>query len=108
MNTKIHFFVLHTFCWFIPLYNKMCIMLYCIISFLWLAMISYAQDNDDDRQRELKARLSPLQYEVTQKCGTERPFSGAYYDFYEEGKYSCVVCGNLLFSSEKKYDSGSG
>jgi len=49
---------------------------------------------------EWKARLTPLQYEVTRNKGTERPFTGQYFDFYEKGNYYCVNCGSLLFNSE--------
>ncbi|MBE9548744.1 MAG: peptide-methionine (S)-S-oxide reductase MsrA [Proteobacteria bacterium] len=52
--------------------------------------------------------LTPEQYQVTQQCGTEPPFSGAYVNHHETGVYSCVVCGNQLFDSASKYDSGSG
>lgn len=52
--------------------------------------------------------LTLEQYEITQKKGTEPPFTGKYYDFKEKGIYQCVRCGNELFSSETKYDSGSG
>ena len=52
--------------------------------------------------------LTPEQYQVTQQCGTEPPFSGAYVNHHETGIYSCVVCGNQLFDSSSKYDSGSG
>lgn len=57
---------------------------------------------------ELRQRLTPLQYEVTQRAGTERAFSGEYWDTKDPGTYRCVVCGEPLFSSETKYDSGSG
>lgn len=57
---------------------------------------------------EWKEELSPEQYRVTRKGGTERPFTGKYYDFDEPGTYKCVCCGNELFSSETKFDSGSG
>jgi peptide-methionine (R)-S-oxide reductase len=57
---------------------------------------------------ELKARLTPLQYEVTQRAGTERAFSGAYCDVKDPGTYHCIVCDEALFSSETKYDSRSG
>jgi peptide-methionine (R)-S-oxide reductase len=57
---------------------------------------------------ELKKRLTPLQYEVTQEAGTERPFSGAYWDNHDDGMYRCVVCGETLFRSTEKYDSRSG
>jgi peptide-methionine (R)-S-oxide reductase len=52
--------------------------------------------------------LSPEQYHVTQEKGTEHPFSGALVHHKENGTYSCVVCETVLFSSEHKYDSGSG
>jgi len=57
---------------------------------------------------ELRARLTPLQYEVTQRAGTERAFSGAYYNTKDSGTYHCIVCDQALFSSDTKYDSGSG
>jgi len=62
-------------------------------------------DPDDS---DLKARLSEQQYHVTQNKGTEAPFSGEYVDHKEDGKYHCVCCGAELFSSDHKYDSGSG
>jgi peptide-methionine (R)-S-oxide reductase len=57
---------------------------------------------------ELRERLSPLQYEVTQEGGTERPFTGLYWNSKEHGTYHCVVCDTPLFSSDTKYESGSG
>ena len=57
---------------------------------------------------EWKEQLTPEQYEITQKKGTERPFTGAYYTNKKEGVYRCVCCGTELFSSDTKYDSGSG
>ena len=57
---------------------------------------------------ELRERLDDLQYEVTQKGGTERAFSGAYWDTKDPGTYRCIVCEAELFRSETKYDSGSG
>ncbi|MEX0708389.1 MAG: peptide-methionine (R)-S-oxide reductase MsrB [Woeseia sp.] len=57
---------------------------------------------------ELRARLTAEQYQVTQKKGTERAFSGAYVDNKDDGTYRCVCCGTPLFSSGHKYDSGSG
>ena len=57
---------------------------------------------------ELKQRLSDEEYEVTQNKATERPFTGKYVDHKDEGVYSCLCCGTDLFSSDKKYDSGSG
>ena len=57
---------------------------------------------------ELRSRLSDEQYRVTQHQGTERPFTGRYVDHKEDGTYRCICCGASLFSSEHKYDSGSG
>lgn len=56
----------------------------------------------------LKNKLTPLQYEVTQNDATEPPFSGEYDDFYEKGLYVDVVSGEPLFSSKDKYDAGCG
>lgn len=60
--------------------------------------------NDDD----LRDRLTDEQYRVTQLKGTERPFTGKYVDNKDDGTYRCVCCDAELFSSEHKYDSGSG
>jgi peptide-methionine (R)-S-oxide reductase len=57
---------------------------------------------------ELKNRLTDEQYQVTQNKGTESPFTGKYVDHKKDGTYRCVCCGAALFSSEQKYDSGSG
>ena len=63
---------------------------------------------DKQDRRELRQRLSPLQYHVTQEAGTERAFTGEYWDCKDDGVYHCVVCGIALFSSDTKYDSGTG
>jgi peptide-methionine (R)-S-oxide reductase len=57
---------------------------------------------------ELRERLSDEQYRVTQMKGTERAFSGKYVDLKDDGTYRCVCCDAALFSSEHKFDSGSG
>jgi len=57
---------------------------------------------------QLRARLSPLAYEVTRNKGTERAFTGAYTDNKARGIYACTCCGAELFHSDTKYDSGSG
>jgi peptide-methionine (R)-S-oxide reductase len=57
---------------------------------------------------EWKKLLTPEQYEVTRRKGTERAFTGKYHDHKENGIYQCVCCGTDLFSSEAKYDSGTG
>ena len=56
----------------------------------------------------LKERLNEEQFRVTQEKGTERAFTGQYWDHKDDGTYACVVCGEPLFASESKYDSGSG
>ncbi|XP_055639028.1 methionine-R-sulfoxide reductase B1 isoform X2 [Toxorhynchites rutilus septentrionalis] len=61
-----------------------------------------------DKKAEMLAKLTPLQYRITQEAGTERPFTGKYNKFYEKGTYICVVCSQELFSSDTKYDSGCG
>ena len=60
--------------------------------------------NDND----LRARLTPEQFHVTQEKGTERAFTGVYWDHHEKGMYRCIVCGEPLFSSQDKFDSGTG
>lgn len=59
-------------------------------------------------EEEWKKELTPEQYEVTRKKGTERAFTGEHYNSKEPGVYRCVACGNPLFSSKTKYESGSG
>lgn len=59
-------------------------------------------------KEELKAKLTPEEYAVTQEAATERPFTGKYDDFYEDGIYVDVVSGEPLFSSQDKYDAGCG
>jgi peptide-methionine (R)-S-oxide reductase len=58
--------------------------------------------------QEWKSELTPLQYNVTRQKGTEPPFTGKYYNHFEKGLYKCVSCGTPLFSSETKFESGSG
>ena len=60
--------------------------------------------SDTDWQQE----LTPEQYQICRQKGTERPFTGEYYDCKDPGIYRCACCGKELFSSETKYDSGSG
>ncbi|CAN5393660.1 hypothetical protein BH10ACT3_BH10ACT3_10270 [soil metagenome] len=66
---------------------------------------STAPDLSEDA---LRARLTPEHFVVTQKAGTEPAFSGAYWDKKDAGTYRCIVCETPLFSSDTKYDSGSG
>lgn len=62
----------------------------------------------EESKEALRARLTPEQFHVTQQRGTEAPFSGKYWNHHEDGRYSCIVCGAELFTSESKFDSGCG
>ena len=59
-------------------------------------------------KEDLKGKISKASYIVTQEHGTEAPFSGELLDTKEEGIFTCICCGNELFSSDTKYDSGTG
>ncbi len=63
---------------------------------------------DDSQKEELTKKLTPEEFKITQESGTEAPFSGKYYNHHEDGMYNCRVCGNELFASGTKFDSGSG
>lgn len=58
--------------------------------------------------QQLRSKLTEEQYQVTQNAATERPFTGKYVDHKGDGNYRCVCCDAPLFSSDHKYDSGSG
>jgi peptide-methionine (R)-S-oxide reductase len=57
---------------------------------------------------EWRQQLSPMQYAVTRQQATERPFTGEYVHNHDTGTYNCVACGQSLFSSDTKFESGSG
>ena len=59
-------------------------------------------------EKEWKALLTPEQYHIARQKGTEAPFTGKYWDFYEKGHYDCVACGTTLFGSDSKFKSGCG
>ena len=59
-------------------------------------------------EQEYRQKLTPLQYHVTREKGTEHPFTGIYWDHHENGMYRCICCDEDLFSSETKFESGTG
>lgn len=85
-----------------------------IISMNWNDVLDLAKKKPQAEQQvrkteaEWKAQLTPDQFRVTRKHGTEAPFSGAYCEAHEPGIYSCVCCGTELFDSTTKFDSGTG
>jgi peptide-methionine (R)-S-oxide reductase len=66
--------------------------------------VEKVEKTDEEWRRE----LTPEQYEVLREHGTERPFTGEYVDVKDDGTYACAACGNELFSSDTKFDSGTG
>jgi peptide-methionine (R)-S-oxide reductase len=71
---------------------------------LGATQVRKVRKSDDD----WKKQLTPQQFDVTRKQGTERAFTGEYAESNEKGLYRCICCGNALFSSETKFDSGTG
>ena len=63
---------------------------------------------DAETNNDLRSRLTDEQFEITQNKATERPFTGKYVDHKDDGVYQCVCCGAELFSSDHKFESGSG
>ncbi|OGE80443.1 MAG: peptide-methionine (R)-S-oxide reductase [Candidatus Doudnabacteria bacterium RIFCSPHIGHO2_01_FULL_45_18] len=59
-------------------------------------------------EEELKLKLTPGQYEIMRQKGTEAAFTGKYHDSLEQGMFVCAACGNQLFASDTKFDSGTG
>ena len=59
-------------------------------------------------EAEWQDQLTPDQYEICRQCGTEPAFTGEYWDCHDHGTYRCICCGNPLFDSETKYESGTG
>lgn len=58
--------------------------------------------------QEYRQQLTDIQYRVTREAATERPFSGEYWDHWDQGRYKCVCCGTPLFQSSTKFDAGCG
>jgi peptide-methionine (R)-S-oxide reductase len=90
-----------------------------IFMFLVVCVVLFSQNNvkkmDENKvekvvksEAEWRKQLTPLQYHVTRESGTERAFSGEYDHFFKDGYYECVCCGNKLFNSTHKYNSGCG
>ncbi len=65
-------------------------------------------EKNNKTDAEWRVELAPEQYHVCREKGTERAFSGAYWDHHEQGEYRCSACGEPLFSSDTKFDSGTG
>ncbi len=65
-------------------------------------------DKIEKTDAEWRAELTPEQFHVCRQAGTERPFSGQFNDYKEVGQFTCSCCGNPLFSSQAKFDSGTG
>ena len=65
-------------------------------------------NHDDEDPSALRRRLTDEQYHVTQEAGTEAPFTGRFHATKDTGTYTCIVCGEPLFSSDTKFDSGTG
>jgi peptide-methionine (R)-S-oxide reductase len=95
---------------FVPM--KKIIFLWIWISFQIGFIYSQTPDTNMEKQnkteKEWAKELSPQQYKVLRQCGTEAPFTGKYYNMKADGNYYCAACGALLFTSDTKYDSGSG
>lgn len=70
--------------------------------------VKSTHDNTMSQDDIWKQKLTPEQYEVTRKHGTERPFNNAYWNHKEDGIYKCICCGAPLFDSKTKFDSGTG
>jgi peptide-methionine (R)-S-oxide reductase len=71
-------------------------------------MSEYPVKKPDAEWREQLDRVHPLAYAVARQVGTERAFTGAFWDHWEQGRYLCVGCGSALFGSDTKFDAGCG
>jgi len=71
-------------------------------------MTEISRDQLPQTDDEWRERLTPEQFAVARKAGTERAFTGEYWDCHDAGVYECVCCGTPLFSSETKFESGTG
>ena len=71
-------------------------------------MFEPAMEKIDKTDEEWRAELTPQRYDILRKKGTEAPFAGEYVNCHDDGVYCCAGCGNQLFSSDTKFESGSG
>lgn len=69
---------------------------------------SFGMEPMEKTEEEWQRELTPDEYHVLREAGTEAPFTGEYVDNHEKGVYRCKACGNVLFTSEQKFDSGTG
>ena len=87
-----------------------------VLFLILIILFSNAQGQNTDStmtkikhtEKEWAEKLNPQQYQVLRQCGTEPPFTGKYWHNEKDGNYYCAACGALLFTSNTKYDSGSG
>jgi peptide-methionine (R)-S-oxide reductase len=87
------------------------LLLYITIIFIpiGISFNVFAQDkNKIMDNKDLKSILTPIQFHVTQEKGTERPFTGEYWNFFEKGAYHCIICDVILFESNTKFNSSCG
>jgi len=71
-------------------------------------MAEISRDQLPTTDDEWRKRLTPEQFDVARRAGTERAFTGEYWDCHDDGVYGCVCCGASLFSSQTKFESGTG
>lgn len=81
---------------------------YLFISVILSAGCGNAQEQREKAEIDWSDKLSEEQFRILRQCGTEAPFTGAFWDHHEDGVYACAGCGQALFDSRDKYDSGSG
>jgi peptide-methionine (R)-S-oxide reductase len=86
----------------------LCLLIYALAMPNKPTMTNKTENKTEKSTDDLRTRLTPEQFYVTQDKGTERAFTGKYWDNHESGKYYCVVCGAELFTSDSKFDSDCG